>query len=246
MGADSSKSPSSIIVGLLKQGSVDVKTAKETLTLKAGDFYINAATSEYQVDVGASKTLRIMLPLEFFPDVLGPRSGLEFVRGTNPVARILTTAVNELEQELFGGRSTHLNQISGITRDIVKSILMERNASKMDDGYRLMRIRARYFVEANIASPDLTIEMIAEHAHASRATLYRAFESAGGVREFVTQTRLDRACKLLESNPPHRGQIKDVAYSCGFTSVNAFCRVFNRRYGMTPGAWSRRSAGGIA
>jgi len=90
-----------------------------------------------------------------------------------------------------------------------------------------------------------TIAGMAARAHTSPRTLIRRFRRALGVtpHEWLTQERIRVACELLESGD---GTIEEVAASAGFGSGQLLRHHFRRQVGLTPTAYRRRFARGLA
>ena len=79
-----------------------------------------------------------------------------------------------------------------------------------------------------------TLDELAAHANASRASLVRLFRKTAQVSPlaFLTELRLELARhKLSESARP----IAAIAAEVGYQSESAFSRAFQLRYGMRPG-----------
>jgi AraC-like DNA-binding protein len=68
----------------------------------------------------------------------------------------------------------------------------------------------------------------------SRATIFRAFESAGGLRRFQYDARLRAARDRLTEDGPERGTVCRLARELGFSSVAHFSDAFLDRYGVRP------------
>jgi len=90
-----------------------------------------------------------------------------------------------------------------------------------------------------------TIAGMAARAHTSPRTLIRRFRRALGVtpHEWLTQERIRVACELLESGD---GTIEEVAAAAGFGSGQLLRHHFRRQVGLTPTAYRRRFARGLA
>lgn len=68
----------------------------------------------------------------------------------------------------------------------------------------------------------------------SRATLYRLFESIGGIAAYIQSRRLARAYAALV-RPAHRHRrLYDIALDWGFVSEAHFSRSFRRAFGLSP------------
>lgn len=80
----------------------------------------------------------------------------------------------------------------------------------------------------------LTLEDVALQAHLTPNAFCRYFKKHTRVTfvAFVNKVRVDQACKLLING--ELNNIADVAYSCGFSSVNNFNLTFKKIMGKTP------------
>ena len=81
---------------------------------------------------------------------------------------------------------------------------------------------------------DWTLDELATHAGASRATLVRLFQKTAGMAPlaFLTELRLGLARhKLLAGTTT----LAAIAAEVGYQSESTFSRAFQRRFGMRPG-----------
>ncbi|MEM9841424.1 MAG: helix-turn-helix domain-containing protein, partial [Pseudomonadota bacterium] len=62
------------------------------------------------------------------------------------------------------------------------------------------------------------------------------FQAEGGVRNYITRRRLQRAVLDIAENPTRRGQIHEAALRWGFASDTTFHRAVRREFGTSPGA----------
>ncbi|MFA6247085.1 MAG: AraC family transcriptional regulator [Mucilaginibacter sp.] len=83
-------------------------------------------------------------------------------------------------------------------------------------------------------SSALTLEDVALQAHLTPNAFCRYFKKHTRVTfvAFVNKVRVNQACKLLING--ELNNIADVAYSCGFSSVNNFNLTFKKIMGKTP------------
>jgi AraC-like DNA-binding protein/effector-binding domain-containing protein len=87
---------------------------------------------------------------------------------------------------------------------------------------------------------DLSLSALAQRARMSRFHLQRVFSSVTRetLKHYTARLRLDRAAASLVSG---REPVLSIALASGFSSHETFCRAFQRRFGMTPTAYRRRS-----
>lgn len=93
--------------------------------------------------------------------------------------------------------------------------------------------RVAAYVDSALAGP-VTLDRLAGVAALSPYHFARAFKAATGLtpHEFVTARRVDRARRLLRSEP-----VEAVAGAVGFSNLSHFRRVFRRHTGLPPSAY---------
>ena len=94
------------------------------------------------------------------------------------------------------------------------------------------------YAAANLEE-NLSLTALAAQAGLSAFHLHRLFSATAGEtpKQFTFRLRLDRAALLLLMS---HETVYNVALSCGFQSHEVFCRAFQRRFGMRPGAYRER------
>src|SRR5579863_6520788 len=86
---------------------------------------------------------------------------------------------------------------------------------------------------------DVSLAALAEKARLSTFHLHRVFRATAGEtpKQYTLRLRLGRAAAILLTGDQ---SVLDIALSCGFQSHEAFCRIFRRRFGMTPTGYRER------
>ena len=99
--------------------------------------------------------------------------------------------------------------------------------------------RALSFIRNHFTEP-ISLDDISRAACTSKRNLTRLFQSKTGttVLDTIQQMRIDKACGQLQSTDMTCMQ---VAFECGFGSVQQFNRVFHRMKQCTPMVWQKRS-----
>ncbi|MBN3762071.1 helix-turn-helix domain-containing protein [Burkholderia sp. Ac-20365] len=90
----------------------------------------------------------------------------------------------------------------------------------------------RRYIEANLHEPDLSPDSVLVASQLSRPTLYRMFESEGGLAAYIRNRRLSVAADELRRYP-HKAVV-EIAYGLGFNSASDFTRAFRRAFDMSP------------
>jgi AraC-like DNA-binding protein len=91
------------------------------------------------------------------------------------------------------------------------------------------------FIEQNLDSALLDVATVSHRFGLSRATVYRLFDTDGGLVSYVQRRRLLRAFDALVMGRGARRRILDIAVDCHFASDATFNRAFRREFGITPG-----------
>lgn len=101
--------------------------------------------------------------------------------------------------------------------------------------------RISAYIDANLAVDTLDAAGLMRRFGVSRSMLCRAFESAGGVANYVRTRRLERA--VLRLSEDAHCNITDMLYEIGFTSPRQFQRAFRSHFGMSPMQWREHCHG---
>jgi AraC family transcriptional regulator len=159
------------------------------------------------------------------------------------VRQIARRVLLELKQETAGGKmlieqlslalAAHL--ITSYSNDSYKPILASPSRGQLDQR-RLDRVMD--YIEAHIER-DMTLDELAEVACLSRFYFVRAFGEAAGLppHRYISARRLERSKQLLSNSTL---SLSEIAFACCFSSQSSFTRAFQRRTGITPGAYRGR------
>lgn len=91
----------------------------------------------------------------------------------------------------------------------------------------------REFVDANLADPDLSLDVVAAANAVSLRYLHTLFADTGETPAgYLRRRRLERARELMRTRPSLA--VHEVGERCGFASPSAFSRAFRARFGESP------------
>lgn len=95
--------------------------------------------------------------------------------------------------------------------------------------------RAKELIDVHIGS-DLSLAEVARECELSVAQFARAFKRSTGMPpyRYLLERRMERARELLVSSEL---PLADVAISCGFADQSHFTKAFQKRVGVSPGAF---------
>ncbi len=93
--------------------------------------------------------------------------------------------------------------------------------------------RVRKVVLDNLASPDLSVEFIAQEVGVSRSHLQRRLKVAANMNpsEYIKRERMRHAAMMLTKK---NVAVSEVAYATGFSTLSHFSTCFKEFYGMSP------------
>jgi AraC-like DNA-binding protein len=96
-------------------------------------------------------------------------------------------------------------------------------------------LAAARLIERDLLDPGLDAGSLTRALGLSRSSLYRAFQSVGGVKAYIRQRRLEHARDLLMRRDGPRLTVGEVAQVCCFASDSHFSRAFRKAFGYSPG-----------
>lgn len=102
----------------------------------------------------------------------------------------------------------------------------------------------RNAIDRDLGNPELNADSIGAQFGVSRASLYRAFEPMGGVRNYIRLRRLMRSYLAISDPDRADERISAIAQQCGFNNDAVFSRAFRDLYGMTPSEVRAAAKGG--
>jgi AraC-like DNA-binding protein len=88
-----------------------------------------------------------------------------------------------------------------------------------------------------MADPTFSVEDLADAVCQDRTHLFRQLKALTGEAPstLIRTARLERAATLLRAKA---GNVSEIGYACGFSSVSQFSRAFKAHFGAPPTEWS--------
>jgi AraC-like DNA-binding protein len=88
-------------------------------------------------------------------------------------------------------------------------------------------------IEHNVGNHDFSVEMISKTMGMSSTHLYRKLKAITGfsTSEIINNYRLQKAAQMLVNK---EGNITEVMYSVGFSSLSSFSKSFKTKFGVSP------------
>ncbi|MFA6505024.1 MAG: response regulator [Treponemataceae bacterium] len=97
--------------------------------------------------------------------------------------------------------------------------------------------KAKLYIEKNYVRKGITLELVAEHAAVTASYISTIFKKEMGISviEYLTNTRLEAAKKIMDADP--LVTIIEVADHTGYSDPYYFSKCFRKRFGLAPTAY---------
>ncbi|MEL6413720.1 MAG: hypothetical protein AAFQ15_02120 [Pseudomonadota bacterium] len=158
--------------------------------------------------------------------------------GQSLVARLLHNEWNNLS-DVLDQENAHLYQ-EDYDR-FVDCVRMALVPGRQNEDARAQARVAQFelickYIDARIKDPMFGPIEVLETFAVPRATLYRMFQSEGGIKAYIMRKRLYGAVLELAKAPRRPGQISKTAENWGFLSRVSFNRLVRNTFGTSPGS----------
>ncbi|WP_273457387.1 helix-turn-helix domain-containing protein [Nevskia ramosa] len=233
------------------EGSCIVKQDGRETLMRPGDFYIVDTTRSYDLVFEDWRILCIRMPRHLLmPRLKAPRAATA-VRLHDDGA--LGTVAGSFMRSLLHCSeaippAAQLSLVDTLAN--LLSIALGATTETREHGKHAVRETFRdsiaAYVATNIANPELCVNMVASRFQISPRYLHKLFEDQGqSFSQRVQESRLERCTRDLADTAQGQASISEIAYRWGFNDLSNFCRVFQKRYGMSAGDFRRRGADAV-
>lgn len=166
---------------------------------------------------------------------------IQDLRPQNPI--IDMTDSKELLEELSETEWSDIVKISGLLNMICDKVLKRSEWIEKEKANDSMFYDVICYISQNFKE-DIHISDLAKKLGYHEKYLSSSIHALTGMnfRTFLAYYRVNFAKSLLRSKDKLSLRISDVAYQCGFFSINSFNRVFREITGMTPKEYCERKS----
>lgn len=202
------------------------------------DIHFVHGRSEVHLTAQADDILGLLIPYDFI-DLDPERANRHFcITGGTPTARLISCALETTLQGMPTTAPGDIPLLASALISLVRGMLLHNAPVPAEDqSFRLLQRNAiRQYVDDNLVGKDITVELLCDVFHASRASVYRHFKQDGGLQKYMIERRLDRCLYDLLVAPITHGMVRRAAEQWGFDNASYFNRRFREKFGMTPGA----------
>lgn len=194
-----------------------------------GDIIVIDRARPMEVVGGSLHAITVSLPRTFLDEALPGADvhGVVLRDGMSGLLRAFLTAL----PDTLAAAETDAAEIARLLRDLVAAALRQAGHGEAEAGPHdaALGARVRRHVTRNLTG-NLDVATLCAALGVSRSSLYRAFESEGGIAAYVQRRRLARLHRLL-SDPAERRSVSELAALHGFPDKSHFSRLFRRTFG---------------
>lgn len=155
---------------------------------------------------------------------------------TDSAAEFLADYLLLLHRNLAHLKQSNVSGIVAATAHIVAATLTpcrEKLAEAQAPIDAVMITRAIRAIDARLADPELTPDDLCRSVGVSRSRLYRIFEPAGGISNYIRRKRLLETRRALADSADGRS-VSHIAECMGFMDPSTYSRMFKREFGLSP------------
>jgi AraC-like DNA-binding protein len=238
-GPDLRRHPKNAVFAcLLLEGETFFFQSGRCVPLHAGDLIVYGTSTPYLYGVTRPmRQVQVDIPAEQLPALMAPIH----VDASLRAGRLLTQPLRREMLDFIDAPRADRAAAAGQRIASLLEVLVQSHAERAAPDLRLLR--AERFIAEHFADPDVDADAVARGLAMSARHLNRLFEAQGcTATQWIWQTRLAAARRMLASDARSATSVGAVALECGFATQAHFARVFKAAYGMTPSEF-RHAAG---
>lgn len=207
--------------------------------VRAGDTAILDLAHEVESEASEASMFNLMLPRALLDEALGHDAELGGIvlGGDTSLGGLLGDHLRALEARLPYVTAAEAPAVVEGTAALIAACVkpstpaLER-AQPAISSAGLWRMKR--YIASHLSSPSLSPELLADHFHMSRTSLYRAFAAHGGVAHYIRTLRLERCARALRDPVERHRGVQEIAVEHGFACPSHFSRLFRHTFGRSP------------
>lgn len=145
--------------------------------------------------------------------------------------------------ELLDAHIDHLIQRNEeLKRYFKKELVAIPDATHAATGDERFIEKVMNIIESNVSDPDFGVEQLCRSVGMSTTHLYRKLKSTThlSANEIIKKYRIKKASLLLQNK---EGNISEIMYVVGFSSLSYFSKCFRKEYGVSPKDYQQQAKG---
>ncbi len=220
----------------LATAGLHVESDDDRVTVPSGEPILMDLSRPFDTYQGAGRSLQAFMPREVLDELLPRPRDLHAMPLRGAAAGLVSDLLKSLVVRLPGMSSAEATSVAKGAMYMVAASLapchdtLERAQPAIES--TLLRQACR-FIELHLTEPQLGPDMLCAALKISRASLFRMFESYGGVARHIKERRLIRIHGVLGA-ASGRQSLARIAEDHGFKSATHFSREFRSQFGYSP------------
>ncbi|MBB3178752.1 helix-turn-helix domain-containing protein [Variovorax sp. Sphag1AA] len=221
----------------LKRPGARVDADGKRLILAACEPVLTDMTRPSTFDSPGGPGIVVLLPRDALADVLPGGMDLHGVVPRGASAHLLVSHLVNVSERLAELTVEEARGVAVATASLLAVSLratpeaLERARPAIED--TLMQQVCKW-IDASLRDPALSVSTICRRFKVSRSTLYRLFETRGGVANYIKERRLKRIYAAIVAPEHAARQLVGVAEEFGFANASHFSRSFRQHFGHSP------------
>ncbi|WP_261937068.1 helix-turn-helix domain-containing protein [Sphingomonas bisphenolicum] len=226
------------LVQLYVEGGFTGVAGDRPVTVGGGDIVIFDLAQTLQTQANDFSNITLLIPRAFFDPTNGRIDGLHglVLPAGGAITGMLASYMIALAERTTALGADEADVAAKSTVALITNLLSASNRQNLSTATFTPSPISRLTTEIDrrLRDPDLDADMLAASLGMSRASLYRAFDTMGGIADYIRRRRLTIAAMALTIPENRRRKISEIAFECGFSSESAFNRAFKAAFGMPP------------
>lgn len=147
---------------------------------------------------------------------------------------LLTDHILSLARHVGGMQAQEVPAVRGaMLAQIAAAITLIAPEDAVKPGVLRMQHAIKRYIDRHLTDEHLSPDDVARALEISRSSLYRAFQSEGGIEAHIRRRRLQAVHALLRM-PGETRSIEQLAHSFGFSRPSHMTTAFRRSFGYSP------------
>jgi AraC-like DNA-binding protein len=227
------------ILTVLEKGTILKQTSMQDFSFTAGDVLLLDASETARSRWSAHAQLFASIPRDMLLKQGPGALRTAWLPRHHPHAAMLTNHLRMLWQIAAAGHGGAVDALGVGLASLTAAYFSDRGVVQClnelaDADDLVLLVSIKQWIEDHLHHIDLDANLLAERFHLSRSSLYRLFQSSGGVMSYIRERRLQLAMQRLRTPESACHQLSSLARSLGFPSNSAFSHAFRRRWGVAP------------
>ena len=161
------------------------------------------------------------------------------------------SGINQVFASMLTSLSNNINELEtstlrpveiAMSEFVISNLIHESGVQEFGSNAKILHFkRICQLIDANLANPSLSLNMVAEKYRVSSRYIQKLFESGGiSFVNYVRTRRLER-CKCELGNPEYSHlSVSDICFRWGFNDAGHFSRTFRAAFGIAPREYRRQ------